>query len=64
MFFRKKIERVLDVKKIEERHKKEEKLPLEKNDLLAMLIAAFIVFLPVLLLLIGIVYGIMWLFLR
>jgi hypothetical protein len=64
MFFRKKIERALDVKKIEERHKKEEKLPLEKNDLLAMLIAAFIVFLPVLLLLIGIVYGIMWLFLR
>ena len=64
MFFRKKIERVLDVKKIEERHKKEEKLPLEKNDLLAMLIAAFIVFLPVLLLLIGIVYGIMWLFIR
>lgn len=64
MFFRKKIERVLDVKKIEERHKKEEKLPLEKNDLLAMLIAALIVFLPVLLLLIGIVYGIMWLFLR
>lgn len=64
MFFRKKIERVLDVKKIEERHKKEEKLPLEKNDLLAMLIAALIVFLPVLLLLIGIVYGIMWLFIR
>ncbi len=64
MFFRKKIERVLDVKKIEERHKKEEKLPLEKNDLLAMLIAALIVFLPVLLLLIGIVYAIMWLFIR
>ncbi|MCK9287139.1 MAG: hypothetical protein PHU24_05900 [Sphaerochaetaceae bacterium] len=64
MFFRKKIERVLDVKAIEERHAKEEKVPLEKHDLLAMLIAAGIVFLPVLLILIGIVYGIMWLFIR
>ena len=64
MFFRKKVDRVLDVKKIEERHKTEEKLPLEKNDLLAMLIAATIVFLPVILILIGMVYGLMWLFLR
>ncbi len=64
MFFRKKIDRVLDVDAIEERHKKEEKLPLEKNDFLAMLIAAGIVFLPVLLLLIGIVYAILWFFIR
>lgn len=64
MFFRKKVDRVLDVKKIEERHKTEDKLPLEKNDLLAMLIAATIVFLPVILILIGMVYGLMWLFLR
>ncbi len=64
MFFRRKVERVLDVKKIEERHRTEEKEPLEKGDLLAMLIAAFLVFLPVILLLIFVVYLLLWLFIR
>jgi hypothetical protein len=64
MFFRKKVERVLDVKKIEERHRTEEKEPLEKGDLLAMLIAAFLVFLPVILILIFVVYLLLWLFIR
>ncbi len=64
MFFRRKVERVLDVKKIEERHRTEEKEPLEKGDLLAMLIAAFLVFLPVILMLIFVVYLLLWLFVR
>jgi len=59
MFFPKKIKRVLDVKKAEESHMKEE---LEKGDVPAMLIAAFLVFTPVILLLIGIVWGLYWLF--
>jgi hypothetical protein len=64
LFFRRRIERVLDVKKIEERHRTEEKEPLEKGDLLAMMIAAFLVFLPAVLLLIGVVYLLLWLFIR
>ncbi len=59
MFFPKKIKRVLDVKKAEESHMNEE---LEKGDVPAMLIAAFLVFTPVILLLIGIVWGLYWLF--
>lgn len=48
MFFGKKINRVIDVKKAEERFEKErEELPLEKNDRLAMILAALAVFVPV-----------------
>ena len=64
MLFRRIIKRVLDVKEVEERHRTEEKVELEKGDFLAMLISAFIVFTPVILLLIGIVYGLGWLFTR
>jgi len=64
VFFQRKIKRVLNVDEIEKRHAKEELEPLEKHDLLAMVIAALIVFVPVLLLLIGIVYLIMWFFVR
>jgi hypothetical protein len=62
MLFPRKIKRVLDVKGAEERHRREEKVELEKGDFLAMLISAFLVFTPVILLLIGIVYGLAWLF--
>ena len=49
MFFGKKLNRVLNVKKAEERFAKErEQLPLEKNDRLAMILAALAVFVPVL----------------
>ena len=49
MFFGKKINRIIDVKKAEERFEKERKeLPLEKNDRLAMILAALVVFIPVL----------------
>jgi hypothetical protein len=64
VFFKRKVERVLDVKAIEKRYESEEREPLEKHDLLAMVIAAFIVFVPVLLLLLGIVYLLLWLFIR
>jgi len=64
MLFRRKVKRVLDVKEVEERHRTEEKVELEKGDFLAMLISAFLVFTPVILLLIGIAYGLGWLFTR
>jgi bifunctional DNA-binding transcriptional regulator/antitoxin component of YhaV-PrlF toxin-antitoxin module len=59
MLFPKKIRRVLNVKKSEEKEFTEE---LEKGDIPAMLIAAFLVFTPVILVLIGIVWGLYWLF--
>ena len=47
MFFRKKINRVLNVKEAEERFQKYiEKTPLEKKDRLAMILAGLIVFVP------------------
>ena len=47
MFFRKKINRVLNVKEAEERFQKDiEKTPLEKKDRLAMILAGLIVFVP------------------
>jgi hypothetical protein len=62
MFFPRKIKRVLNVDKAEERLKSEEREPLEKGDFLAMVISAFLVFTPVILLLIAITYGLYWLF--
>ena len=59
MLFPKKIRRVLDVKKAEKKEFTEE---LEKGEIPAMLIAAFLVFTPVILVLIGIVWGLYWLF--
>ena len=51
MFFRKKINRIVDVKKAEERFQKDlEKTPLEKHDRTAMMLAGLIVFVPALLL--------------
>ena len=49
MFFGKKINRIIDDKKAEERFENERKeLPLEKNDRLAMFFAALVLFIPVL----------------
>lgn len=63
MFFGKKLNRVLNVKKAEERFAKErEQLPLEKNDRLAMILAALAVFVPVLLVVILIFLFVFWLF--
>ena len=55
MFFRKKINRVVDVEKAEERFEKDtEQLPLEKKDRPAMVIAALIVFVPALILVLAV----------
>ena len=62
MFFGKKIRRVLDVEGAEKRNTEEEKEALEKGDLLAMIISAFLVFTPVILILIAIFWGLYWLF--
>lgn len=62
MLFQRKIKRVLDVESLEKRHQKEPKEPLEKGDFLAMIISAFIVFTPVILVMIGVLYGLVWLF--
>lgn len=49
MFFKNKINKLIDVKKIEEEHSGREPLELENDDFKAMIIAAFIVFSPVVL---------------
>ena len=63
MLFGKKIDRVLNVRKAEERFEKErEELPLEKNDRPAMILAALIVFIPVFLVIVGILLLVLYLF--
>ena len=63
MLFGKKIDRVLNVRKAEECFEKErEELPLEKNDRLAMILAALIVFIPVFLVIVGILLLVLYLF--
>ena len=55
MFFRKKVNRLVDIKKAEERFQKDvEKTPLEKKDRLAMILAALIVFVPAFLLVLAV----------
>lgn len=57
MMFKNKIDRVLDVDKIErDFEKNEDKIELEKNDVLALFISAFIVFVPVLVIVVGGLY--------
>lgn len=57
------VKQVVDVKQAEAHFKEGiEKTPLEKNDVLAMIIAAFIVFLPGLLLVLGVFYSVFYLF--
>lgn len=64
MFFRKKLRRVLtDQQQAEERFRKErEELPLEKNDRLAMILAALAVFVPALLVVMGVFFAVVWFF--
>lgn len=63
MFFNKKIKRVLDVEKSEAEFEEQmEGVELEKTDRPAMLIAAFLVFIPALLLVIGFFLLVIWLF--
>lgn len=63
--FQKKIDRVVKINDQEQKFRKDrERLPLEKWDGLAMVIAAFLVFLPVVLVLAGAVLLIYFLMLR
>ncbi len=63
MLFGKKIDRILNVRKAEERFEKErEELPLEKNDRMAMILAALIVFIPVFVGVIAILLLVLYLF--
>lgn len=63
MFFKKKVDKVLDAKKINIDNE-QEKIELEKNDMAALLIAGFITMLPALLIVLAIVLGVTWFFLR
>ncbi|WP_367925128.1 hypothetical protein [uncultured Ruthenibacterium sp.] len=63
MLFGKKINRILNVRKAEERFEKErEELPLEKNDRLAMILAALVVFVPVFLGVVAVFLLVLYLF--
>ncbi|HIR47853.1 hypothetical protein [Anaeromassilibacillus sp. An200] len=63
MFFGKKIKRIIDVEKAEKRFAEDrEKLPLEKKDRPAMILAALIVFIPALLLVIAVFLLVLYLF--
>lgn len=65
MLFEKKIKRVIDVEKAEEEFEKqmeEENVELEKKDRLAMILAAFIVFVPAVLLVLGFFAFVIWFF--
>lgn len=63
MFFGKKINRVLNIRRAEERFEKErEQLPLEKKDRTAMILAALAVFVPALLIIILIFLLVLYLF--
>ena len=67
MFFQKKLKRVLsNHKEAEERFARErEELPLEKNDRLAVILAALAVFIPAILVMMGIFFLVIYLvFLR
>lgn len=63
MLFKGRIERLVNVEKSEEKFRKEiETVELEKLDMPAMIIAAFSVFLPAILLILGVFVFIIWLF--
>lgn len=63
MLFGKKINRVLKIRKAEERFDKErEELPLEKNDRLAMILAALAVFVPAFLGIVAVLLLVLYLF--
>lgn len=58
-----KVKERIDVEQIEEQFKQDmEKTALEKNDRLAMIIAAFAVFIPALVLVLGFFYGVIYFF--
>ena len=63
MLFKKKIDRVLKNKNTNT-DDLQEKIELEKNDMAALLIAGFITLLPALLIVMAMVLGVFWFFVR
>lgn len=63
MLFGKKINRVVNIRDAEERFEEDRaQLPLEKNDRLAMILAALAVFVPVFLIIVSILLLVFYLF--
>ena len=63
MFFRKKVDRVIQVEEAEERFEQEfEQEKIGKKDMFAMIIAGFVVFLPALLFVAAIFLFVIWFF--
>ncbi|HIS65202.1 MAG TPA: hypothetical protein IAA83_07525 [Candidatus Avoscillospira avistercoris] len=63
MLFGKKINRVVNIRDAEERFEEDRaQLPLEKNDRLAMILAALAVFVPVFLIIVAILLLVFYLF--
>lgn len=63
MLFGKKINRVVNVREAEERFEEDRaQLPLEKNDRLAMILAALAVFVPVFLIIVALLLLVFYLF--
>ena len=63
MLFGKKINRVVNIREAEERFEEDRaQLPLEKNDRLAMILAALAVFVPVFLIIVAILLLVFYLF--
>lgn len=63
MFFKGRLDKILDVKKAESDFKKTlEETPLEKNDTPAMILAALLVFVPAILITVGVFLTVIWFF--
>ena len=60
--FKSRFEKLVDVKKAEERFAEEVRPELEKGDLPALIVAAFIVFAPALLLILAMLWFFSWFF--
>ncbi len=63
MFFKNKVDRVLEATKADP-EKAPEKIEMEKNDMAALLIAGIITMLPALLIVLAIILGVTWFFLK
>lgn len=66
MIPKRKLDRMFNLKKVEEENENElpEKVELEKNDGIALFLAAFITFVPALLVIIGVIVLLVWLFIK
>ena len=63
MFFQNKVNKVFNTKDID-LDRESDKIELEKNDMPALLIAGFVTLLPALLIILALILGVSWFFLR